>query len=259
MARSFTYQTRSVYMDPESELVDCTTEYLGPEKILIRILEDGSYSLVHYPIPDAEGNIILPEIPEIEGDETNYVILDQANDDHVILMDMLSESIDYNDPTNDDMRKTLVFRTHTFEDGSTFVFRRTKPKYDDTSHTFSKSATTVNVDGTVNFVRFATDEEIGEWLNDDVLKAQMEMHKHKYLALYQREISPFRAAEKEIFRKVCELCDVLIYDLIEKVPNWMITPPTAIDVAQGGNHSELAMDTEGWTWGTIEDVSSDYA
>jgi len=259
MARSFTYKTRVNYLDANSKLVKVTTQYLGPEKILIKVDADtGKFTVAHYPIAAEDGTIELPQIPSIEGDETNYVMLDQQNDDHVILMDMISEKVDVNDPTKDALRKTLVFRTHTFEDGSTFLFRRTKPKYDDTTHTFSINGTTVNVDGTINFIRYATDEDLGDWLNDDVMINQIKMHRQKYLELYQQELSSFRAAEKEVFRKVCELCDVLIYDLIVKVPNWMITPPTAIDVTEGGNHGELALDTEGWTWGEIEDVSSKY-
>lgn len=258
MARTFTYQTRSNYLDPNSPLVTATTQYLGPEKILIIVNNDGTYRIHEYPIPNAEGNIILPSIPENAPEDINYVLLDQNNDQHVILMDMLSEKIDVNAPNYTD-RTTIVFRIHTFEDGTTYTFRRTKPTFDDTTHTFSLSATTVNIDGTINFVRFATQEELGEWLDNDKLKDQMSMYKDKYFELYQKTILPSRSAEKEVFRKVCELCDILIYDLIDKVPNWMISTPSPIDVAEGGDHGELALAAGNWNWGTIVDKTAQFA
>lgn len=258
MARTFTYQTRSNYLDSSSPLVTATAQYLGPEKILLIVNPDGTYRIHEYPVADAEGNITLPVIPEDVPEDINYVMLDQTNDQHVILMDMLSEKTNVNAPDYPN-KTTIVFRVHTFEDGTTYKFRRVKPTFDDTVHTFSLLATTVNTDGTINFVRFATPEEIGEWLDNDILKNQMAMHKDKYFELYQKEISPLRTAEKEVLRKVCELCDVLIYDLIDKVPNWMISPPSAIDVVQGGDYGQLSLASENWNWGTVVDKTADYA
>jgi hypothetical protein len=258
MARTFTYQTRSNYLDSSSPLVTATAQYLGPEKILLIVNEDGTYRIHEYPIPDAEGNVTLPTIPEIVPEDIHFVMLDQTNDQHVILMDMLSEQTNVNAPDYS-ARTTILFRVHTFQDGSTYKFRRIKPTFDDTLHTFSLSATTVNTDGTINFVRFATEEDIGEWLDNESLKKQMSMYRDKYFELYQKELSPLRANEKEVLRKVCELCDVLIYDLIDKVPNWMISPPSAVDVVQGGDFGELALASPDWNWGTVVDKTSQYA
>lgn len=254
MARTFTYQTRVNYLNADSPLVTVTTQYLGPEKILLIVNTDGTYRVHEYPIADANGNIPLPVIPENIPEDIHYVLLDQANDQQVILMDMLSERVNVNEPAAE-LRTTILFRVHTFEDGTTYKFRRTKPTYDDTTHTFSLSGTTVNLDGTINFVRFATDEDIGEWLDDTAMKKQITSHKDKYFELYQRTFVP---AQKEIFRKVCELCDVLIYDLIDKTPNWMISAPSAIDVVQGGDHGELALNSPGWNWGTVVDNTADF-
>lgn len=255
MARTFTYQTRVNYLNSNSPLITATTQYLGPEKILLIVNEDGTYRIHHYPIADANGVVTLPVIPENIPDDIHYVMLDQSNDQHVILMDMLSEKINVNDAAYPD-RTTIVFREHTFADGTKYIFRRTKPKFDDTNHTFSLRATTVNLDGTINFVRFATDEDVGEWLNDQAMKDQITSHKDKYFELYQKT---FVATQKEVFRKVCEVCDVLIYDLIDKTPNWMISAPSAIDVVEGGDHGELALKFPDWNWGTVEDKTADFA
>lgn len=259
MPTYFTYETRSEYMDSTSSIVTANAEYLGPDTILVSVNKStGHFSIEHFPdINDPDSVPVLPDPVEYDdGEQTRkYIMLDKNNDNHIVLMDMLSDQVDVNSPTAPAV--TEIIRTHTFSDESTFQFRKRNPQYQDTCHSFDLNHTTINANGVVTYVRFGDNADtVGRWLYDDDLKHQLHLAKESYIALYE---NTFLATQKEVYRKVVELHDLMIYDLVDKVPNWKLVPPTPFDVTQGYTLAEFERDTENWSWGTLVDRNSDYA
>ena len=210
MPTYFTYETRSEYMDLTSSLTTANAEYLGPDTILLSIDKGtGSFTVEHF--PDINDPDSVPELPDpVEYDDGDrvrkYVMLDKTNDNHIILMDMLSDRIDVNSPTAPAV--TEVIRTHTFSDDSTFQFRKRNPQFQDTCHTFDINHTTVNADGVVTYVRYGDKADtVGMWLDNQSLKDQLLKAKESYIALYE---STFLATQKEVYRKVIELHDLMM-------------------------------------------------
>ena len=206
MSRSFTYESRVTYLDPNSALKTVTGNYVGPEQILIKVYQDGSYLLSEVPA-DGE-NLGISNVDELEspGENTKWLILDQTNDSHVIFMDMLVGAAGFT-PT---WQFTTV-KEFTFSDESTYTMQYRNTVDDDTLHTFSIINTTIDFDtDAINFVR------VEQWATKQMIQFKSEEYMNEYRKLYDNAVS---ATAKQKFKNLLEVYEIIDTNLAISYPH----------------------------------------
>lgn len=221
MSRSFTYESRVTYLDPNSALKTVTGNYVGPEEILLKVYKDGSYSTAEVPA-DGE-SLSISSIDELETPEENskWLILDQTNDSHVILMDMLVGASGFT-PT----WKITTVKEITFSDESTYTMQYRNPVDDDTLHTFSIINTTIDFDtDAINFVR------VEQWATRERIQNEAEKYMKAYREMYDNAVSD---SAKQKFKNLLEVYEIIDTELAISHPRLNeIEFPDLASLAQG--------------------------
>ena len=221
MSRSFTYESRVTYLNPNSALKTVTGNYVGPEEILIKVHKDGSYTVSEAPA-DGEG-LGISNVDELETIEENskWLILDQTNDSHVIFMDMLIGAHGFT-PT----WQITTVKEFTFSDESTYTMQYRNPVDDDTLHTFSIINTTIDFDtDAINFVR------VEQWATRDKIQSEAEKFMKAYREMYDSAVSD---SAKQKFKNLLEVYEIIDTDLAIAHPRLNeIEFPDLASLAQG--------------------------
>jgi hypothetical protein len=221
MSRSFTYESRVTYLDPDSALKTVTGNYVGPEQILICLHSDGHYEQADVPEVGQGLGYTLDEIDPPAHENAKWMILDQTNDDHVILMDMLT-GCDGFTPT----WQINTVREFTLTDGSTYTMQYRNPVDDDTLHTFAIHKTSIDYDSeTITFVRTE------QWANRQDMQTQAEKFMTEYRKLYDNAVSD---AAKQKYKNLLEIYETIDTDLAITYPRLNeVEFPDLASLAQG--------------------------
>ena len=229
MATSFTYKSRKVYLNPSNEaddLKDVTGSYVGPNQILLNILPDGSYDISRVPADDEDLDISsVDDIEETAPEGGTWHILDKSDANDIIFMDMLMGCRGH---TN--VWQITLVKEITLEDGSKYKMQYRNSTDDDTRHTFSIINTTIDTDGTINFVRteqWATTEQIQEACEEKMTAIRK---------IYDNAVS---AAAKAKYKNLLEVYEVIDTDLALTHPRLNeIEFPNLATLAQGSTFPE---------------------
>ena len=200
MSRSFTYESRVTYLDPNSALKTVTGNYVGPEQILIKVYQNGSYTQSDTPA-DGE-SLAISNVDELEtpGENSKWLILDQTNDSHVIFMDMIVGAGGFT-PT----WQITTVKEFTFSDESTYTMQYRNTVDDDTLHTFSITNTTIDFDTLdINFVR------IEQWATRERIQDRAQEQIIAYRTLYDNAVS---ASAKQKYKNLLEVYETIDTDL----------------------------------------------
>jgi len=221
MSRSFTYESRVTYLDPDSALKTVTGNYVGPEQILICLHQDGSFDQSHVPETGQGLGYTLDDIDAPDHDNAKWMILDQTNDDHVILMDMLMSCAGFT-PT----WQITTVKEFTLSDASTYTMQYRNTVDDDTRHTFSMVNTSIDYDSeAINFVR------VEQWATREMIQSQAETFMAGYRKLYDNAISD---AAKQKYKNLLEIYEIIDTDLAITYPRLNeIEFPDLSSLAQG--------------------------
>lgn len=223
MATEFTYESRVTYLDPDSDLKTVTGSYVGPNEILLCVHEDGHYDISEMPDTDANLSQAVEDFGDpAHDDNCVYVKLEKTNAQHIILMDMLCNCAGYT-PT----WQTEDIHTFTFDDDSTYVMQYRSPVDDNTNHTFDRLKTTVNQDGTINWVRFET------WTTPEYELNQIEKILTDYYEKHRVSVS---TSARDNLTKLCTIYEHLRDTLIYTVPGHKIDYPGPADLVRGSTY-----------------------
>lgn len=113
MERSFTFKRPTNRNDITSALVDETKTYVGPEKMMLVVNADQTWSPEHIPMSMDD----WVEAEDLETPEDGrYLVLNANNNDHIVLMALI-----HNENISEELDDTVEFvKTYTYADGSTF-------------------------------------------------------------------------------------------------------------------------------------------
>lgn len=229
MARNFTYQQREDEHDNNSALKTVTMQYDGPSKILLVVEKEGKWSVDHFPVDDGD----VAELPEnVQPDEeSKYILLDETNDNHVILMDMIHEKRDMVTISEETWK---VIATITLSDGYSYTFRQPIDTVQNTADVFDVLNTTVDWNGVVNYVRHDHEET-----EEDALLVQID-------STAQMAVEKIAEAtfidEKRWWKRMLEVCEIIKSDMIGKYSPSSIAVPTISELQSGktdGDEEEL--------------------
>tara|TARA_S200000501_G_scaffold378220_1_gene439790 strand:+ start:290 stop:979 length:690 start_codon:yes stop_codon:yes gene_type:complete len=229
MATSFTYKSRKQYLNPSVEaddLKDVTGSYIGPNQILINILPDGSWDTSRVPADDEDLDISsVDDIEETAPEGGTWHILDKSDANDIILMDMMMNCQGH---TNEWQITTV--KEITLSDSSTYKMQYRNPVNDDTRHTFAFEKTTIDTDGTINFVRTE------QWATTESIQLDAEVYMEQYRKLYDNAVSD---AAKQKYKNLLEIYEIIDTDLSITHPRLNeIEFPNLVSLAQGSTFPE---------------------
>jgi hypothetical protein len=221
MSRSFTYESRVTYLDPDSALKTVTGNYVGPEQILICLHQDGSFDQSDVPETGQGLGYTLDDLDPPGHTDSKWMILDQTNDDHVILMDMLT-GCEGATPT----WQITTVKEITLSDATTYTMQYRNPVDDDTLHTFAIHETSIDYDsGEITFVRTQ------QWATREAIQNQAEQFMLVYRGLYDNAVSD---AAKQKYKNLLEIYEIIDTDLAITYPRLNeIEFPDLASLAQG--------------------------
>jgi hypothetical protein len=202
--KEFTFRAPVSYLDTTgTNLKTITTQYGGADTIWVQI-DKKTQKVVTFA---GEGTLPKPE----DTDDYYYVLLDQADDNQVVLMDMLSSCRAHvQGPILDE-----VLHTFTFDDNTSFVIKYPRWTNENTLHTYEFSEVTVSPEGVVTYpwkkphitvdqMKAAVDSQIAVAI-EQVLKLQVP----EVLARYKT--NPVLTAQLALQKKYQHQLEILEY------------------------------------------------
>lgn len=210
------------------ETVTCT--YNGPQKILIVVNTDETFSVEHLPLEDEEWEDVEEGLINDDPDNSDrYMVLNASNDDHIVLMQIIAG----NTQTENTNPIEETISTYTFNDGSTFVLKYKEDNPIDPQQIVDAASIRINPEGNISY-NFRendnnTDDELIHALDRAILRSNDKANDAESVAT------------TKLYRNHALVCTWIKEDLVGTVPRHKLIIPNIVDVELGASYMELTV------------------